>query len=359
MVEHPEWIDDQRLYAYAGRALRRPELEAAIREWVEKRTAAEVLEMADLLRVPAAPMGNGQRITGLDHFVERNFYLPHPRSGLLQPDVSYTLGGSAERRYPTASPALGCARPRRGGAPGHPRALSGHASVTPERLPLEGVRVADFTAFWAGPIVGHFLAMMGADVIHVESVKRPDGIRGHTVVTTSDDLWWEWTPQFHGPNTNKRDITLDMATDDGRRLARRLIAECDVMLENYAPRVMDQWGLGWEEVRAAAARSDLRPHAGIRAERSVAKPHWLRAEHGTGLRHGVDDRIPRRPAARAERDLRSPGRYPCHVGAPSRPRTPAQDRRGHVGRGPDGGGRGQRGGRAGTRVPGLRPSHAA
>ena len=59
MVEHPEWIDDQRLYAYAGRALRRPELEAAIREWVGRRTAAEVLEMADLLRVPAAPMGNG------------------------------------------------------------------------------------------------------------------------------------------------------------------------------------------------------------------------------------------------------------------------------------------------------------
>ncbi len=139
---------------------------------------------------------------------------------------------------------------RRAGARGLP---SAPRRRRPEHLPLEGVRVADFTAFWAGPIVGHFLAMMGADVIHVESVKRPDGIRGHTVVTTSDDLWWEWTPQFHGPNTNKRDITLDMATDDGRRLARRLIAECDVMLENYAPRVMDQWGLGWEEVR------ELRP----------------------------------------------------------------------------------------------------
>jgi crotonobetainyl-CoA:carnitine CoA-transferase CaiB-like acyl-CoA transferase len=252
MVEHPEWIEDQRLYAYAGRALRRPELEAAIREWVERHTAAEVLEMADLLRVPAAPMGNGERITGFDHFVERNFYLRHPRSGLLQPDVSYTLGGTAGRRYPTASPVLGehslADAVRRSTRP-----VAQAKPTTPERLPLEGVRVADFTAFWAGPIVGHFLAMMGADVIHVESVKRPDGIRGHTVVTTEDDQWWEWTPQFHGPNTNKRDITLDMATDDGRRLARRLIAECDVMLENYAPRVMDHWGLGWEDVR------ELRP----------------------------------------------------------------------------------------------------
>jgi len=252
MVEHPEWIEDQRLYAYAGRALRRPELEQAIRAWVERHTAAEVLETADLLRVPAAPMGNGERVTGLDHFVERNFYLRHPTSGLLQPDVPYTLGGSAGRRFPTASPALGAHS--LGFEAGRPAPGSvGTAPGAPARLPLEGMRVADFTAFWAGPIVGHFLAMMGADVIHIESVKRPDGIRGHTVVTTSDDHWWEWTPQFHGPNTNKRDLTLDMATEDGRRLARRLIGECDVMLENYAPRVMDQWGLGWEVV------SELRP----------------------------------------------------------------------------------------------------
>jgi crotonobetainyl-CoA:carnitine CoA-transferase CaiB-like acyl-CoA transferase len=251
MVEHPEWIEDQRLYAYAGRALRRPELEAAIRQWVERHTADDVLEAADLLRVPAAPMGNGAQVTGFDHFVERNFYIPHPTSGLLQPDVAYTLGGSAGRRFPTAPPRLGehaLAPEWRCGPAATPR-----AAPTRAPLPLEGIRVADFTAFWAGPIVGHFLAMMGADVIHVESVKRPDGIRGHTVVTTSDDLWWEWTPQFHGPNTNKRDVTLDMSTEDGRAVARRLIAECDVMLENYAPRVMDQWGLGWEVV------SQLRP----------------------------------------------------------------------------------------------------
>ncbi len=254
MMEHPEWIEDKRLYAYKGRALRREELEGAIRDWVGRRSADEVLEMADLLRVPAAPIGNGERTTGFDHFVVRNFYLPNPKSGLLQPDVPYTLGAGAARRYPEPAPRLG------------EQSLAEEASVAPSvkaprspsaqpRLPLEGVRVADFTAFWAGPIVGHFLAMMGADVIHVESVKRPDGIRGHTVVTTDDDLWWEWVPKFHGPNTNKRDITLDMATTDGRALARRLIAQCDVMLENYAPRVMDQWELGWEAV--SKLRSDL------------------------------------------------------------------------------------------------------
>lgn len=247
LVEHPEWIEDERLYAYAGRALRRGELEAAISAWVGRHTADEVLAAADLLRVPAAPIGNGARVTGFDHFVERRFYIVNPGNGLLQPDVPYTLAPSAARRPPEPAPSLG-AQGTGARLPARPHRPPPEAAAPLHRLPLEGVRVADFTAFWAGPIVGHFLAMMGADVIHVESVHRPDGIRGHTVVSTADDQWWEWTPQFHGPNTNKRDVTLDMSRPEGRALARRLIACCDVMTENYAPRVMDHWDLGWEEV---------------------------------------------------------------------------------------------------------------
>ncbi len=254
LVEHPEWTRDDRLYAYAGRALRRDELEAAISDWAGRRTAGEVLAAADLLRVPAAPIGNGARVTGFDHFAERHFYVRNPGNGLLQPDVPYTLAPSAARRPPEPAPILG-AQGRGTGLAARPHRPPPTEPAPAGRLPLEGIRVADFTAFWAGPIVGHFLAMLGADVIHVESVRRPDGIRGHTVVSTADDRWWEWTPQFHGPNTNKRDVTLDMSRPEGRALARRLIAACDVMTENYAPRVMDHWGLTWEEVRKV--RPDL------------------------------------------------------------------------------------------------------
>ncbi|MGO9456862.1 MAG: CoA transferase [Acidimicrobiales bacterium] len=243
MVEHPEWIEDDRLYAYAGRLLRREELESATAEWCGVRTTAEVLEMADLLRVPAAPVGDGRLVTGFDHFVERHFYLRNPRSGRLQPDVPYTLGAGASRRAPQAPPRLGEHSHLEKAKVRTARRPPTGTEAARGRLPFEGIRVADFTAFWAGPIVGHFLAMLGAEVIHVESVRRPDGIRGHTVRTTEDDRWWEWTPSFHGPNTNKRGVTLDMSSDQGRALARRLIERCDVVLENYAPRVMDQWGL--------------------------------------------------------------------------------------------------------------------
>jgi len=252
MIEHPEWLDDQSLYAYAGRVARREEVEAAIRDWVGRRTAEEVLEMASLLRVPAAPVGNGATVTGFDHLVERRFYVPNPRTGVQQPDVPYTLGSGAARRDFEAAPPLGEATQAERSAPRRPKPVAPPGEA-PAPLPFAGIRVADFTAFWAGPIVGQFLAMLGADVIHVESPRHPDGIRGHTVLTIEDDQWWEWAPLFHGPNTNKRDVTIDMNSDRGQRLARKLIEQSDVMIENYSPRVMDHWGLGYEAVK------ELRP----------------------------------------------------------------------------------------------------
>jgi crotonobetainyl-CoA:carnitine CoA-transferase CaiB-like acyl-CoA transferase len=85
--------------------------------------------------------------------------------------------------------------------------------------------------------------MLGADVIHVESIQRPDGMRYNSVRKLSQDQWWEWAPLFQAPNTNKRDLTLDMSSAQGLELARKLIAESDVVVENYSPRVMESWGL--------------------------------------------------------------------------------------------------------------------
>jgi crotonobetainyl-CoA:carnitine CoA-transferase CaiB-like acyl-CoA transferase len=251
MVDHPEWIDDERLYAYAGRLLRGPEIEAATRDWCARRSSDEVLERAELLRIPAAPVGTGPTVTGIDHFVERKLYVRNPRSGHLQPDVAYTIRSGPGRRPVAPAPRLGEHRPEDVAQPAAAATPNEDGPARP--LPFEGLRVADFTAFWAGSIVGHHLAMLGAEVIHVESVKRPDGIRGHSVRSTEDEQWWEWTPLFHGPNTNKLGITLDMNDERGKELAERLIACSDVMLENYAPRVMQHWGLTEDRIR------ELRP----------------------------------------------------------------------------------------------------
>jgi crotonobetainyl-CoA:carnitine CoA-transferase CaiB-like acyl-CoA transferase len=97
------------------------------------------------------------------------------------------------------------------------------------------------------------LAALGADVVKLESIQRPDGMRFNTA-NPGEDRWWEWGPVFHVTNPGKRDVTLDMNSDRGRELARRLIAGADVVIENFTPRVMEHFDLGWDAVRAVNPR---------------------------------------------------------------------------------------------------------
>ena len=106
------------------------------------------------------------------------------------------------------------------------------------------MRVVDFTAFWAGPAATHSLAAFGADVIKIESIQRPDGIRYSGGMRTDVDDWWEYGWVFHAMNTNKRSVTLDLQSEDGIRLVKELVRQADVVIENFSPRVMDQFGLG-------------------------------------------------------------------------------------------------------------------
>jgi crotonobetainyl-CoA:carnitine CoA-transferase CaiB-like acyl-CoA transferase len=115
--------------------------------------------------------------------------------------------------------------------------------------------VLDLTAFWAGPLPTHVLAMLGAEVVHIESTARPDGTRLLAGLRFSEPGWWERSGIFAGLNTNKKSVTLDLGTEPGRALLRRLLATCDVLVENYTPRVLAQIGLDLDAVRAE--RPDL------------------------------------------------------------------------------------------------------
>ena len=86
-------------------------------------------------------------------------------------------------------------------------------------LPLEGVRVLDVTAFWAGPSATQYLATLGADVIKVESVQRPDSMRFNVSVSPKTERWWEQGYLFLSANLNKRGITLNLGDDRGRELS--------------------------------------------------------------------------------------------------------------------------------------------
>ena len=112
----------------------------------------------------------------------------------------------------------------------------------------------DLTAFWAGPAATHLLAAFGADIVKVESIQRPDGIRYSGGMRTDVDDWWEDSWVFHAMNTNKRSVTLDLGSDEGRRLFIKLVADADAVIENFSPRVMDQFGLAADVLLAVNPR---------------------------------------------------------------------------------------------------------
>ena len=115
----------------------------------------------------------------------------------------------------------------------------------PGAPPLAGVRVADFTHMVAGPYGTMQLAYFGAEVIKIESRARPDTWR---IREGNKDV--EASLPFADHNRNKLSVTANLKTDEGREVARRIIAMSDVVVENFSVGVMDRLGLGYEELKA-------------------------------------------------------------------------------------------------------------
>jgi len=112
--------------------------------------------------------------------------------------------------------------------------------------PMVGCRVLELGSTIAAPFCGRFFADFGAEVIKVET-PAGDALRGIGRQYEGKSLWWA------SMHRNKRVITVNMKTPAGRDLVKRLMGEVDVVLENYRPRAMEGWGLGWE------AMSELYP----------------------------------------------------------------------------------------------------
>jgi crotonobetainyl-CoA:carnitine CoA-transferase CaiB-like acyl-CoA transferase len=235
LVDRPDLLDDKQLRLAPQRFRRRDEVWGFIHDWTTKHTTEEAIELASAMRIPVAPIGNGAVLPSFDHFVERGVFVPHPSGRFIQPRVPYQLHPSAPLRA----------------------SRDGERSDVPHRDLLDGMRVVDFTAFWAGPAATHMLAALGADVVKIESIQRPDGMRFTGVRPPTVDQWWEWGPVFHGANAGKRSVTLDLTSADGLALAKRLIAGADAVVENFTPRVLENFGLTWEVVHEVNPRALL------------------------------------------------------------------------------------------------------
>jgi crotonobetainyl-CoA:carnitine CoA-transferase CaiB-like acyl-CoA transferase len=233
MMGRPEWGEDSTLVSADQRMKVRDTVHRDIVAWMGEHTTEEVIEGAALRRIPVSPVGEGANIAEMEQVQARGLLERGP-AGLLQPRSPIQLHG-VPRRPPAAAPARGIA----GAAFSARERGAGRAPDSASR-PLAGIKVLDLSAFWAGPMCTAMLAALGAEVVKVEAGKRPDGMR--FVNTMEIDAFWEAGSIFHGANVGKKGIAIALDTEEGKDLFLKLVADADVLVENFSVRVMENFG---------------------------------------------------------------------------------------------------------------------
>ncbi len=239
---------DDELQTMLGRFVRADDVHAALHAWTLAHTAAEIERSCIEHRVPVAVVGNGKVLLEFEHLRDRGVYVPQPGGTFMRPRAPFRFHGVDDRPLSPA-PQIGAHDHERPWSASHrPETVAPNADASADR-PLTGVKVLDFTAFWAGPFATAWLAAMGADIIKVESASRPDGMRmaGTTRHGQPDAL--ECSPLYHAANLDKRGIAVDLNHPRGVALIRQLVEWADVVTENFTPRVMEDFGLDYEALR--------------------------------------------------------------------------------------------------------------
>ena len=153
--------------------------------------------------------------------------------------------------------------------------------------PLQGVRVIELGQLIAGPFCGKTLADFGAEVIKIEPPGKGDPLRKWRMLKNGNSVWWEVQSR------NKQSVTLDLTQPEGQDILRELVREADVLIENFRPGKMEEWGLGYEALKAINPRLVMarisgygqdgpycdRPGFGVIAE-SMGGLRYLTAEPG-------------------------------------------------------------------------------
>jgi crotonobetainyl-CoA:carnitine CoA-transferase CaiB-like acyl-CoA transferase len=143
----------------------------------------------------------------------------------------------------------------------------------PWKGPLAGVRVLDLTRVLAGPLAAQFLADLGAEVLKLEPPERGDETRGFAPFVQGESHY------FLALNRGKRSLVVDLREPEGAEILRGLVANCDVLIENFRPGVMERLGLGAAALMAAEPPADLLRHQRLRPDGSALRRAVLRHRH--------------------------------------------------------------------------------
>ena len=269
-IDQVELLLDDRLMAPAERFDRAEEIDRVMQPWFATRRAEEAVEVLQAARVPAGRANTFVDVLTAEQLAARHFWARAPWLGAdaMMPAAPFHVG---DRAVPTRrAPALGR----------DTAAVLAEASATSERSPFPRIDLHELTAIettvgWAGPLTARFLADLGVDVIKLE---HPAG-RGVSPAPPADPTWLWGTlpdPQLRAPvfpnaepgarwwnrmgvwnkiNRNKRDVALDLKSDEGRDVLAHLVERADIVIHNYTPRAAASMGLDAAGVARHNARA--------------------------------------------------------------------------------------------------------
>lgn len=179
------------------------------------------------------------------------------------------------------------------------------ASEQRDRRPLTGIRVLELGTYIAGPFCGTLLAEFGAEVIKLELPGTGDPCRRYGSASSVPDASY----MFLSEGRNKKSITLDLRTPEGAQIARRLVTQVDVVVENFQPGTLERWGLGWDVLHAENPRLVMaRISAYGQTGPMSSQPGFGRvaiAFGGLGYITGYPDRAPTSPGTATLADYMS------------------------------------------------------
>ncbi|OBF21071.1 CoA-transferase [Mycobacterium kubicae] len=250
----PEWLDDfdDDWLEFSVTPAKVAEFQRGFATWVRHLPKDQAAEQAQRLGVPLVPVNDAEDLHRSPQYRHRGFFnsVRHPLLGVADyPTVPYLLSASpAEICSP--APALGqhteLVLGRKDTQRVPPAVMTAQLKPpkNPRGGPLQGVRVVELTKVWAGPYAGKLLALLGAEVIKVETAAIPEEMRAYGGTDINH------APFFLSINPEILSVDLDIKSHEGMRRLRELIAHSDIVINNLRPGAMERQGLGYQELRA-------------------------------------------------------------------------------------------------------------
>jgi len=255
--EFLRWVGltDPKFQSMSARTRHADEMHAAIVAWLADKDKEEVVREAQRRGLPFGFLHTVEDLLRAPQLRARRFFrtVRHPLAGeLTLPHAPFRAAGAGWR--PCLAPALGQHQRRARRLPPLPEGRPPEPSP-----PLAGVRVLEMAVVWAGPLCGRLLVEAGAEVIKLETARRPDLMRGPArPAHPAEGVYprgepgeepWNRHAYFNDRNRSKLGVCLNLDHPRGRELAQELAARCDVIIENLSPGALAPFGLDYQSVR--------------------------------------------------------------------------------------------------------------